>query len=155
MKGIIASALLGVLLASPVAAQIAGSGKRTPEAEAQLEKIRKTPPKPSASPRAEPKLRGAPQGVNRSSSMVVVDVRAVGRLARTPGVRVFRGRRVSMVRPGARRLETVKTSGGRPSQMKLIRIGASPRAIYTTYGIDLAERHKETPVRPPTIRINP
>ena len=48
MKGFIASALLGVLLASPVAAQIAGSGKRTPEAEAQLAKIRKTPPKPVA-----------------------------------------------------------------------------------------------------------
>lgn len=155
MKGFIASALLGVLLASPVAAQIAGSGKRTPEAEAQLAKIRKTPPKPVASPRAEPTLRGAPQGGNRGSSMVVVEVRAVTGLARTSGIRVFRGSRVSMVRPGVRKLETAKTSGGRRSQMKLIRIGASPRATYTAYGIDLAERHEETPVRPPTIRVNP
>ncbi len=155
MKGFIASALLGVLLASPVAAQIAGSGQRTPEAEEQLAKIRKAPPKPAASTRAEPRLRGAPQGGNRTSSMVVVDVRAMKGLAQTSGVRVFRGSRVSMVRPGVRRLVKTKTSGGRRSQMKLIRIGASPRATYTAYGIDLAERHEEMPVRPPTIRINP
>lgn len=155
MKGLIASALFGVLLALPVAAQIAGSGQRTPEAEAQLAKIRKTPPKPVSTVRAEPKLSGSPAGANRKSSMVFVDVRAAKGLSATSGVRVFRGSRVSVVQPGVRRLAKAEASGGQRSQMKLIRIGASPRATYTAYGIDLAERHEETPVRPPTIRVNP
>ncbi len=155
MKGFIASALLGVLLASPVAAQIAGSGQRTPEAEAQLAKIRKAPPKPVSTARAEPKLSGSPAGANRTSSMVFVDVRAAKGLSATSGIRVFRGSRVSVVQPGVRRLVKAQASGGQRSQMKLIRIGVSPRATYTTYGIDLAERHEEMPVRPPTIRVNP
>lgn len=155
MKGFIASALLGVLLASPVAAQIAGSGQRTPEAEEQLAKIRKTPPKPVSSPRAVPKLSGAPHGGNRASPMVVVDIRTAKRLAGTSGIRVFRGDRVSVVRPGVRKLVQTPQSSSRRSQMKLIRVGASPRMTYTAYGIDLAERHEETPVRPPTIRVNP
>jgi hypothetical protein len=104
MKGFIAYALLGVLLASPVAAQIAGSGKRTPEAEAQLAKIRKAPPKPTATFRAEPKLSGAPRGGNRTSPVVIVDVRAAKGLTANSGVRVFRGSRVSLVRPGVRQL---------------------------------------------------
>ena len=155
MKGFIASALLGVLLASPVAAQIAGSGQRTPEAEAQLAKIRKSPPKPASTARAEPKLSGAPTGGNRASSMVFVDVRAAKGLSATTGVRVFRGSRISVVQPGVRRLVKAKAPSARRSQMKLIRVGASPRATYTSYGIDLAERHEEMPVRPPTIRVNP
>lgn len=155
MKGFIASALLGVLLASPVAAQIAGSGQRTPEAEEQLAKIRKTPPKPASSPRAVSQLSGAPHGGNRTSSMVVVDVRAARGLASSSGIRVFRGSRVSVVQPGVRRLVKTSATTGRRSQMKLIRVGASPSATYTAYGIDLAERHEETPVRPPTIRVNP
>lgn len=155
MKGFIASALLGVLLASPVAAQIAGSGQRTPEAEAQLAKVRQTPPKRVSSSRAEPKLSGSPAGGNRSSSMVFVDIRAAKGLSATSGVRVFRGSRVSLVQPGVRRLVKAKAPSGRRSQMKLIRVGASPRATYTAYGIDLAERPEEMPVRPPTIRVNP
>lgn len=155
MKGFIAYALLGVLLASPVAAQIAGSGKRTPEAEAQLAKIRKAPPKPTATFRAEPKLSGAPRGGNRTSPVVIVDVRAAKGLTANSGVRVFRGSRVSLVRPGVRQLAKAPATGKRRSQMKLVRVGASPRATFTTYGIDLAERHEEMPVRPPTIRVNP
>jgi hypothetical protein len=155
MKGFIASALLGVLLASPVAAQIAGSGQRTPEAEAQLAKIRKAPPKPAASPRAEPRLSGAPKGGNRASTMKIVDVRAAKGLAGTSGIRVFRGTRVSVVRSGVRKLQKTSPATARRSQMKLIRIGASPSVTYTAYGVDLAERHEEMPVRPPTIRINP
>ena len=108
MKGFIAPALLGVLLASPVAAQIAGSGQPTPEAVAQLEKIRKTPPKPRSSPDAVPKLSGAPGGANRASAMKIVDVRAAKGLAGTSGIRVFRGSRVSVVRSGVRKLQ--KTS---------------------------------------------
>ena len=155
MKGFIAPALLGVLLASPVAAQIAGSGQPTPEAVAQLEKIRKTPPKPRSSPDAVPKLSGAPGGANRASAMKIVDVRAAKGLAGTSGIRVFRGSRVSVVRSGVRKLQKTSSAEARRSQMKLIRIGASPRATYTAYGIDLAERHEEMPVRPPTIRVNP
>jgi hypothetical protein len=155
MKGFIASALLGVLLASPVAAQIAGSGQRTPEAEAQLAQIRQTPPQPQASPRAVPKLSGAPHGGNRASSMLVVDVRAAKGLAGSSGIRVFRGSRVSVVRPGVRSLAASTSASPRRSQMKLVRVGPGPSATYTSYGIDLAERHEETPVRPPTIRINP
>ncbi|MEZ5985533.1 MAG: hypothetical protein R3B94_06245 [Hyphomonas sp.] len=155
MKGFIASALLGVLLALPVAAQIAGSGQRTQEAEEQLAKARKAPPAPVSSPRAVPKLSGAPQAGKGGSTMRIVDVQAVRRMYGTSGVRVFRGDRVSVVRPGMRRLPSVQKASSRRSQMKLIRIGASPRMTYTGYGIDLAERAEEVPVRPPTIRINP
>lgn len=155
MKGYIASALFGVLLASPVAAQIAGSGQPTPEAVAQLEQVRKTPPKPRSSPDAVPKLSGAPVTGKRASPMVFVDVRAAQGIAGTSGIRVFRGNRVSVVQPGVRKLEQTAQTGSHRSQMKLIRIGASPRVSYTAYGIDLAERHEEMPVRPPTIRINP
>ena len=154
MKGMIASALLGVLLASPVAAQIAGSGQRT-EADEHLYTARKAPPPPVSSARAVPTLSGAPGRVYRSSSLLKVDVRAASRLGSRSGIRVISGGRVKLVQPGARMLPVAPKGSSHRSPMKLIRVGASPRAAYTPYGVDFAEPHEEAPARPPTIRINP
>ena len=78
-----------------------------------------------------PKLSGAPVTGKRASPMVFVDVRAAQGIAGTSGIRVFRGNRVSVVQPGVRKLEKTAQTGSHRSQMKLIRIGASPRATYT------------------------
>ena len=166
MKGMLASALLGVLLALPVAAQIAGSGQRTdpddhwyPVREESPVKSKPAPdrpaPAPVSSPRAVPKLSGAPAGGSRISPFLKVDVQSARRLGRTSGVRIISGSHVTLVQPGARIVPAAGHGPSRRSQMKLIRVGTSPVTAYTRYGIDLVEAHEEVRARPPTIRINP
>lgn len=166
MKGMLASALLGVLLALPVAAQIAGSGQRTDpddhwypvDAESPVKKKpapAKPAPPPASSPRAVPQLRGAPARGSRISPLLKVDVQAAKRLGRTSGVRIIRGRQVTLVRTGTRVMPSTQKTALRRSQMKLIRVGSHPATAYTRYGIDLVEPREEVRSRPPTIRINP
>jgi len=154
MKGLVTSALLGVLLAMPVAAQIAASGRPT-EAQKTAPPVRKAPPAPASSPSATPALSGAPGGGKRSSSMLKVDVRAIRRPGGTAGIRLVRSGAVTMVHPGRHAMAVEGASAPYRSQMKLIRVGASPLATYTRYGISFAEPQKEIRERPPTIRINP
>jgi hypothetical protein len=154
MKGLVTSALLGVLLAMPVAAQIAASGQPT-EAQKAAPPVRKAPPAPVSSPRATPALSGAPSGGKRTSSMLKVDVQAIRRPGGTAGIRLIRGGAVTMVHPGDHGMVMAGAGAPRRSQMKLIRVGASPLATYTRYGISLAEPQEESRARPPTIRINP
>lgn len=166
MKGMLASALLGVLLALPVAAQIAGSGQRTdPDdhwypvgAEAPVKKkpapVKPAPP-PASSPRAVPQLSGAPARGSRISPLLKVDVQVAKRLGRTSGVRIIRGSQVTLVRTGERVRPPARNTSSRRSQMKLIRVGTRPATAYTRYGIDLVEPREEIRSRPPTIRVNP
>ena len=154
MKGFLASALLGVLLALPVAAQIAGSGQRT-EGDENWYPVKKVAPAPTPSKRVTPRIDVELQGGNRASPLLIVDVRAATLAGRRSGIRLIRGGRVTMVQPGPQRqLAAAKLSTHRP-QMKLIRVGASPRTTYTTYGVALAESREDAPRRPQTIRVNP
>ena len=151
MKALFASALLGVLLALPVAAQIAGSGTRT-EADEHLFQAGK---RAAVTAKAEPALSGAPKVRERLSPMVKVDVRAAKRLRPAAGIRVIRGSRVTVVEPGARMIPGTAGGGMRKPQMKLVRVGAVPGTTTTAYGVDLAAPRRDVRERPPTIRINP
>lgn len=151
MKALFASALLGVLLALPVAAQIAGSGTRT-EADEHLFRPGK---REAVSARPEPALSGAPKVRERLSPMVKVDVRAAKRLGSSSGIRVISGSRVRVVEPGSRMLPGAAGGAMRKPQMKLVRVGAVPGTTYTAYGLDLAEPRRDMRERPATIRVNP
>ena len=154
IRGMLASAILGVLLALPVAAQIAGSGTRT-ESDDHLYPAKRTAPAPASTPRAVPALSGAPKGGYRASPLLKVDVQAAKRLGRTSGVRIISGNRVTVVHPGNFAMPAAPKASPRKTQMKLVRIGASPGVTYTRYGVDLSGPVKEVRSRPATIRINP
>ena len=154
MKGLLSSALLGVLLASPVAAQIAGSGRRT---ETDQHLFRATPPpvpRPVQARAPIPQVEALSGGKGALPLTKVVDVRAAKRAIGTSGIRVVRGGKVTIVQPGAARFAAADGDAYN-TQMKLIRVGTRPRVAYRAYGLDIAQPREARPERPPTIRVNP
>lgn len=153
MKALIAAALLGVFIATPAVAQIAGSGQRT-QTEDHWYPVRKPPPVPVSSPRSVPKLSGAPLNY-RTSPLLKIDVQAAKRLARTSGIRIISGSRVTVVKPGRGVMPPAPKVSTRKTQMKLIRVGAGPGTTYTRYGARLDKRREAPLARPTSIRVNP
>ena len=183
MRGALVSALLGVLLAAPVAAQIAGSGQRTdsdkhwytvkepepapaPEAapaaerqaEAPVRMIRRSVrivPARTALPRPGGGLSGALAGGYRASPMLKLDVQVAARMGRTSGVRIISGGEVRVVDPVTRLVVSGSDYAAPEPQMKLIRVGSGPDVVLTSYGAELAGTRRAERPRPGTIRINP